>query len=251
MKKSTILVLALVCVLGLISCAGKPVGTTDLLETEKAPTEEDYPEPISSDMLAQGVYDTLQNEWTSFDALSREQKMLSSHIPGTCQKDFDEWVECEEFIGFSILNPLESSSWLEKGTYVGMPVGFNDAPRVQASWYGTRDGHVEWISIQSGYRDGQIRIVLDAKLYGDPPEEKSSDSGWSTELERLDYLANKDGNSPLITEDIGELYVASTAYIAQGHVLYSIRVIGEPDKQNEVQETLEQILTLFCEEPTI
>lgn len=244
-KKYITLFFALVCVLGLFGCAGKPHGTTNTHKTERTTTEEDFPKIISSDMLSQEIYDTLQNEWDAFGALSTEQKMLSSHIPGVCQKDFDSWAECEDFIGFSIPNPLESHSDLENGTYVGMPTGFMDAPHVRVNWYGTQDGHVEWISVQSGYRNDQLRIVVDAKLYGDPSEEKSSDSGWSIDLERLEYLANTDGASPVVTEDSGERYVASTAYMAKGYVLYSVRVIGEPDMQDEVQNTLIELLTHF------
>lgn len=249
MKKLIALILPLVYVLGLTGCGDKPYGTTDILKTEQASTEEHYPKIISSDMLSQEIYDTLQDEWEAFDALSTEGKMLSSHVPGLCQKDFDDWSGCEEFIGFTIPNSLENNFDLEKGTYVGMPTGFMDAPHVQANWYGTQDGHVNWISVQSGYRNGQIRIIVDAKLYGDSPDEKSSDSGWSTELERLEYLANADSAAPVITKDSGERYVASTAYMAQGYVLYSIRVIGEPDMQDEVQATLDGILPYFHDAP--
>ena len=65
------------------------------------------------------------------------------------------------------------------------------------------------------------------------------------DLERLEYLANTDGASPVVAEDSGERYVASTAYMAQGYVLYSVRVIGEPDMQDEVQNTLIELLTHF------
>jgi len=217
-------------------------------EAETISTESDSLEPISSDMFGQDLYDALQKDWASYDALSAEHKMLSSHIPGNCKQDFDNWDDCETFIGFPVFNPLEDHSGLEKGTYVGMPIGFMDAPHIQASWYGTKDGHVEWVSIQSGYRHKEIRIVVDAKLYGDPAEDKPTDKGWSTELDRQWYLANVDSNSPIITEDSTEKYVANTAYLAQGQVLYSIRVIGELAVQNEVQAILKEILPCFDKE---
>lgn len=242
MRKCIVTALALVFVLGLVGCAG---GTPSTGKTEQTAAEERAPQIISSDMLSQDIYDTLRDEWEAFDALSTEQKMLSSHTPGVCQKNFDSWAECEAFIGFSIPNPLEGNSKLEKGTYVGMPAGFMDVPHVQASWYGTQDGHVEWVSAQSGYRNDQIRIVVDAMLYGDSPEEKSSDSGWAAELVRQEYSADADGASPVITEDSGERYTASTAHMAQGYVLYSIRVMGEPGMQDEVRDTLDELLTYF------
>ena len=211
-------------------------------EAETISTESDFLEPISSDMFGQDLYDALQKDWAAYDALSTEHKMLSSHIPGNCRKDFDDWAVCEEFIGFSITNPLENNPALEKGTYVGMPIGFMDAPHIRASWYGTRDGHVEWVRIQSGYQHEEIRIVVDAKLYGDSAEGKPTDKGWSAELDRQWYLTKAGSNLPIITEDSAEKYVANTAHLAQGRVLYSIRVIGESAAQNKVQETLEQIL---------
>ena len=203
------------------------------------------PEPFSADMLSQGVYDALAQEWETYDQLSEEERLLSSHIPGSCYGDFEDWASCEEFLGLSILNPLEDSGWLEKGTYVGMPEGFRDAPGVRASWYGTQNGHVEWLSVQSGYRSGDLRITLDAMLYGDSSIGKPTDSGWSVELERQSYLANQTGDTPLIVKEEGEQYVSLTAHFVQGYALYRLDVIGTPDVQEELQETLERALEYF------
>ena len=196
-------------------------------------------------MLSQAVYDALTREWEAYDQLSREERLLSSHIPGSCYGDFEDWASCEEFLGLSILNPLEDSGWLEKGTYVGMPEGFRDAPGVRASWYGTQNGHVEWLSVQSGYRSGDLRITLDAMLYGDSSIGKPTDSGWSVELERQSYLANQTGDTPLIVKEEGEQYVSLTAHFVQGYALYRLDVIGTPDVQEELQETLERALEYF------
>ena len=240
MKKVVILLLSgLACISSLTGCS-EPVDPAEL-------TEKYGPEPISANMLAQDIYDTLQYEWDLFDSLSAEQKMISSHIPGICYKDFADWVTCEEFLDMSVPNPLEEATWLDNGTYVGMPEGFRDTPHVQASWYGTKEGHVEWLSVQSGYRDGDIRVTLDAMMYGDPAEGKSTDSGWSIELERQHDLTNLGDNSVPVTEGSGEGYVSRTAYLAQGYVLYRIDVIGEPDMQGNVQETLEKVLLDFNE----
>ncbi len=95
---------------------------------------------------------------------------------------------CETFSGLFIPNPAEECTWLEQAAYVAMPIGFMDAPRIMASWYGTEDGHVEWISVQGGYRNGDIRVAIGAMLYGDPAGPKPPDSGWSTEIERQNYL---------------------------------------------------------------
>ena len=235
MKKFPVCFLSgFVCISILTGCSG-----------QSEQVERPEPEPISAEMLAQDVYDALQEEWDSYDSLSPEQKMLSSHLPGAFYEDFSDWAACEEFLGMSVPNPLEEAAWLEHGTYVGMPEGFQGAPNVQASFYGTREGSVEWLSIQGGYRDGKIRVTLDAMLYSDPAENQSPDSGWSVELERQSYLAHADESPVLITEDSGEQYASRTARLAQGHVLYRISVIGEPHLQDQVQETLEHVLSEF------
>ena len=235
MKKFAVCLLSgLVCISSLTGCLG-----------QSRQAEELGPEPISAEMLAQDIYDALQEEWDSYDSLSTEQKMLSSHLPGAFYEDFSDWATCEEFLGMSVPNPLEEAAWLDHGTYVGMPEGFHDAPNVRVSLCGTREGHVESLSIQSGYRDGEIRVTLDAMLYGDPAEGISTDSGWSVELERQSYIANVDDDPVLITEDSGEQYVSRTAYLAQGYVLYRVSVIGDPNLQDHVQETFENVLSEF------
>ena len=171
--------------------------------------------------------------------------MLSSHLPGAFYEDFSDWTACEEFLGMSVPNPLEETAWLDHGTYVGMPEGFQDAPNVRVSLYGTREGHVEWLSVESGYRDNEIRVTMDAMLYGNPAEGISTDSGWSVELERQSYIANVDDDPVLITADSGEQEVSHTAYLVQGHVLYRVSVIGDLNLQEHVQETLENVLSEF------
>lgn len=130
----------------------------------------------------------MRRRWAAWDRLDDDGKMLSSRIPGHCRRCFDSWADCGEFLGFSIANPLEECSWLGQGTYAAMPLGFRDASRVQAGWYGTRDSHVEWIDVQAGYRDGPVRVTVSAALYGGPVGTRPADSGWSVELERQSYL---------------------------------------------------------------
>ena len=230
----------LIAIFSLSSCAA---GSSQTAQTGNHDLE-----LIDPDMLSQDIYDALQYEWESWENLSTEQRMLSSHLPGYCEDSFLDWEECEKFLGMSISNPLEDSAWLEKGTYVGMPEGFQDAPPVEVSWYGTQDGLVEWISIQSGYRNGEMRVTLNATLYGNPAKEKSDDSGWPVELTRRSYLENQECGTPFITVESGEQFESCTAYFTEEFVLYRISVIGEPEMQSEVQETLEKVLADFGKE---
>ena len=224
MKRLGVFLLSLVCTLGVLGCGARSS------EAAKPYKEEAAPEIISSDMLGQGIYDALKEDWDAWDALDEFHKMASSHMPGHCYKRFETREECEEFLGFGIFLPLEDATWPEKASYVGMPVGYNDAPRFYVSFYGTDEGQVQWIHVESGYRNGEIGIMVNAQVLVDSPK------------------GNTDGNTPLITEDSGERYVAQTAVLARGPVTYSIRVIGEPNMQTQVKETLEQVLPYFTEE---
>lgn len=225
MKKLIVFALTLICVFGLVGCSsttGEKI-YEDLSETEISYTQEQLEGesgclgPIPPDSISQNVYNALQNEWDSWNHLSKESRMLSSHLPGYCLRSFDSWEECEDFFGFTVPNPLKNCSWLEKATYVAMPLGFRDAPRVKASWYGTEDGHVEWIHVETGYRDSEVRVMVSASLYGDPADTKRPDSGWSIELERQDYLADID-NAPLqIASESTEDYYSNMAYQADGN----------------------------------
>lgn len=230
MKKLMLLVLSLVFVIGVLGCTKGVESCPEAEGTPKAETlsgEEAYSEMISSDMLGQGVYEALQEDWEAWNERYEFQRAISSHIPGICYARFEDWTECEEFLGFSIFNPLEESAWPEKGSYGGMPVGYNEAPRFYVSFYGTSEGQVEWIHVESGYWDGDIRITVNAQVSVDMPKE------------------NMDDKEPLITEDSGERYVASEAVLARGPITYNIRVIGEPNMQSEVKETLEKVLPYF------
>ena len=234
MKRYWILIFLLICIGGLSGCI-KGVESCPAAEVtpgaEAQLTEEEFqiPNIISSNILGQGIYDALEKEWSAWDAKSEEQKLVSSHLPGICYEQFDTWEDCEAFLGFSVFNPLEDSEF-EKGTYVGMPVNFADAEHFYVNFYGPNAEQVQWIDVQSGYCDGDVRITVNAQIQVDTPKE------------------NPDEEEPLITEDSGELYVATTALLARGPVTYSIRVIGEANCWDEVRETLNKVLPYFEEE---
>lgn len=202
----------------------------------------------ASDAVSQDVYDAPREEWDAWDRLDDDGKMLSSRIPGHCRRCFDSWADCGEFLGFSIANPLEECSWLEQGTYAAMPLGFRDASRVRAGWYGTRDGYVEWIDVQAGYRDGPVRVTASAALYGGPAGTRPADSGWSVELERQSYLEGAAEESLQTASNRTAGFFSNTACQARGPVLYRFHIIGEPDMRKEVEETLERVLETFFQE---
>lgn len=251
MKKAWAAVLAAGCILltgcraGQPQAAGPADGAVKPAEIQVMGAGSGRLGPISQGAVSQAVRDALRGEWDSWNQLSWEQQMVSSHFPGWCTRDFGGWAECEGFLGFSIPNPLEECGWLEKATYVGMPEGFRGAPNAQASWYGTRDGHVEWISLSTGYRSGEVRVAVSATVYGDPAEAKLPDQGWGTELARQDYLAGADAPPFRVTSDDTERYSSSLAYYARGPVLYCLNIVGEPGGREQVESTLGQVMAAF------
>lgn len=214
MKKKFLFTICLISITCLFGCA-KGV--------ESCPAEQTI---ITSDMLGQGVYDALEEEWSAWNKKDEMERMLSSHIPGICYKNFDTLEECEEFLGFCMSSPLEDSDF-EKASFVGMPEGHNDAPRFYVSFYGENPEQVQWISVDSGYRDGDIRITVNAQVYVDTP----------LEVPEAPELS--------ITEDSGGQFVANSVTIIQGPVIYNIRVIGDPNHKEEVKETLQKVIECF------
>lgn len=208
---------------------------------------EELPKLMAEGAFSEELYQALAADWAAYDALSREEQMFSSHLPGYCTREFDDWTAVEQFVGMEIRNPLEAADDLEKGTYLGMPLGYANASRFYVTWYGTQDGHVEWVLIDSGYRSGELRVCESAALYSDPSESKSFEKDWSVEHRRLAWLEARDGNEPVISEDSGEHYEARTATLARGAVLYSIRVIGELGTGELLRDTLAEIVPYFEE----
>ncbi|MCI9187064.1 MAG: hypothetical protein HFF33_06890 [Oscillospiraceae bacterium] len=106
---------------------------------------------------------------------------------------------------------------------------------------------MEWISVQAGYRDDQIRVMVDATLYGDSADEKPSDSGWSAELARQNYPANMNDTSLQITSHSTENHFSNVAYLAYDNVLYCFNIVGESDAQIQVESTLERVMDSFTQ----
>lgn len=229
MKKYLAIFVSLVLVAALSGCRGEK-SCGDTIGAEQSNAGESVGEAsdnvITSDMLSQSIYDALQAEWSAWNAKDEMQKMISSHLPGHIYKGFNTWAECEAFLGFELSNPLEDSEF-EKGSYVGMPEGSNGASRFYVSVYGTNEGEVEWIFVDSGYLDGDVRITVNAHIYPDKPLETVGEQ--------------------MITEDSGENYVAASKTVVLGPVTYNIRVIGEPNQWEEVRATLKKVLPYFEE----
>lgn len=235
MKRLLMMLLILSLTLGLMACAVEP-GEPGLKLVEEGG-------------FSEKLYRALEADWDAYNALSELDRMASSHLPGYCTREFGDWDEVEAFVGLEFPNPLEGIETLEKGNWAAAPRGYNGAERFHVSWYGTADGHVQWVQVDSGYRRGELRVGVNTTLYSDPAERKSPEKGWSVEHERLDYLEQDTDGAAVISTDSGEAYEAIQGMLARGHALYTVRVMGERGSTDEINALLQELLPYFEELP--
>lgn len=189
-----------------------------------SPAIQTQPEISFSPALIQAVKD----DWIAYEALSPEARSASSKTPGYCAREFDNWAEVVEFVGMEVANPLEGLQTLEKGNWAAAPVGYNGGSRFYVSFSGTREGHVQQVTINSGYRRDGMRVGVKAEIYSDSPS--STPSG-------------------VITEDSGDAYEARTASLIRDPIQYTIRVMGELGTGDELMALLQELLPYFDEMP--
>lgn len=235
MKKLVTMLLILSLALGLLACG------TQL--------EEPGPKLVAEGGFSEELHQAAEADWDAYNALSELDRMASSHLPGYCTREFGDWTEVEKFVGLELPNPLEELETLEKGNWAAAPLGYNGAERFHVSWYGTADGHVQWVQVDSGYRRGELRVGVYTMLYSDPVESKSPEKGWSVEHQRLAYLEGHTDGATAYTADSGEAYEALQGMLDRGHALYTVRVMGELGTADELDALLQELLPYFEELP--
>lgn len=231
MKRFVTMFLILSLALGICACAARQ--------------EESAPKLVAEGGFSEALYEALEAEWDAYSAMSELDRMASSHLPGHCTREFDDWASVEAFVGLELPNPLEELETLEKGNWAAAPLGFNGADRFYVTWYGTRDGHVQWVQIDSGYRRGELRVGVYMTLYSEPAESISPEKGWSVEHERLAYLEGHTDGATAYTADSGEAYEARQGMLDRGHALYTVRVMGELGTGDALKALLEELLPHF------
>ena len=114
--------------------------------------------------VGQPLADKLSQEWDEFDSMTKEQQRTSSKLWGVVDIQTDTWDDCEEAIGFTLYNPLETLDWLNKTGYFGMERADSQTPtaHVQATANAsqTADRKLGEVSVIAGYKDGDVRITL-------------------------------------------------------------------------------------------
>ena len=204
--------------------------------------------------VGQPLADKISQEWDEFDSMTKEQQCTSSKLWGVVDIQTDTWDDCEEAIGFTLYNPLETLDWLNKTGYFGMEHVDSQTPiahvQVTANASQTADRKLGEVSVIAGYKDGDVRITLTETVSSSTESFTigSVYTGYATYEQ--DTVTTGSGIVVLIvtvngTNNIGYYdgdYFDSTAYWVKDNVFYALRVFGNETDKAEIQATLDKIL---------
>ena len=172
----------------------------------------------------------------------------------------DSWNECEETLGFSVFNPLESIGWLKATGYFGMESAdpntevkhiLINANTMQSVT--NFDRELSEITISSGYNSGKVKITLSATLCATPGSHTTGSvtNGYATYDQKtvssgsgipvLIVTTNESNNTGYYNGD----YYDPTAYWVKDNVFYTLRVFGDEVDKDEIQAVLEHILQVI------
>lgn len=204
--------------------------------------------------VGQPIAEKLSQEWDEFDSMTKEQQCTSSKLWGVVDIQTDTWDDCEEAIGFTLYNPLETLDWLNKTGYFGMEHVDSQTPiahvQVTANASQTADRKLGEVSVIAGYKDGDVRITLTETVSSSTESFTigSVYTGYATYEQ--DTVTTGSGIVVLImtvngTNNIGYYdgdYFDSTAYWVKDNVFYALRVFGNETDKAEIQATLDKLL---------
>ena len=234
-------------------------GIVQVLETKSDLLESSY--RVGADLagtdlssIGQILADKITQEWDTYDSMTREQRMFSSKTFGVVGIQTDTWRECEEAIGFTVNNPLDSLDWLNKTAYFGMESTDPSSPasHVQAiaHTFQTTDRKPNEINVTAGYNYGNVCITLNAAFTANTGTftKGSVNNGYATY--KQDTVTAGSGILVLIiaTDEANNTgyydgdYFDPTAYWVKDNVFYTLRVFGEEADMKVIQDTLDRIL---------
>lgn len=234
-------------------------GIVQVLETKSDLLESSY--RVGADLagtdlssIGQILADKITQEWDTYDSMTREQRMFSSKSFGVVGIQTDTWSECEEAIGFTVNNPLDSLDWLNKTGYFGMESTDPSSPasHVQAiaHTFQTTDRKPNEINVTAGYNYGNVCITLNAAFTANTGTftKGSVNNGYATY--KQDTVTAGSGIPVLIvtTDEANNTgyydgdYFDPTAYWVKDNVFYTLRVFGEETDKKVIQDTLDRIL---------
>ncbi len=272
MKRYSVLIAVAVFVLSLAGCTTAPSpGSTgksrpvtnaadvQIIEMISGEKESSYQVEAllpTTDLSSVGqlLADKLSQEWDEFDSMTKEQQRTSSKLWGVVDIQTDTWDDCEEAIGFTLYNPLETLDWLNKTGYFGMEHVDSQTPtahvQATANTSQTADRKLGEVSVIAGYKNGDVRITLTETVSSSTESFTigSVYTGYATYEQ--DTVTTGSGIVVLImtvngTNNIGYYngdYFDSTAYWVKDNVFYALRVFGNETDKAEIQATLDKLL---------
>lgn len=233
-------------------------GTVRVIETKTDEIESSYQiEAVlpATDFSSIGktLRDKIAQEWASYDGMTEMQRLVSSHFWGLVGIQADRWSECEEIIGFSVSNPLESMMWLNKTGYFGSESSDPTTPikhiLIHANTSNS-DGKLGDITITSGYTIDALRVTLTATLISEGGQYTvgSVTNGYATYTQ--DNVHTGSGHLVLLvttneTNNTGYYngdYFDPTAYWVKDNVCYSLRVFGSQTDRDKIEDVMNRIL---------
>ena len=203
--------------------------------------------------IGQTLTEKLTQEWNTYDSMSKEAKLASSHLWGIVNFETDTWNECEEAIGVTVNNPLEKLDWLNKVTHLGIESEFLSSPakHIEATVNAANDERKpREICVTAGYNTESVRITLTATLTANARTYTTSSvyNGYATYEQNT--VTTKSGIPVLIVTTNGSNnncydngdYYDPTAYWVKDNVFYTLRVFGNTTYKANIQAALDRIL---------
>ncbi len=213
----------------------------------------------SFSFVSSELSEMLAAEWKTYDSMTYDEKMVSSHSFGIISFHKGTWADFEETIGLSVENPLEALSWLNKSGIL------------ETEGFSPYDAHLQVrevlhvdVTANADNPERKLREISASAMYGFEGARITltttlSESGGTYSIGHV-YLGYVDFEEKaeatgsgipvkIVFSDVtensdyyGSRYYDAEAYWVKDNVFYSLQVIGESAEQAEIREIMNRIL---------
>ena len=204
-----------------------------------------------SDEVASAIEDISQK--------TAEQAPYLSSSPGYWFRTFDSWADCEDFVGFPLENPLEETRLLETANYFAIPLDAETLDEESqrhcaVALYGNPKGKLQYVTVDTGYLMGPIRIQMTVSLY---PEGSGMEPGtgvsWNgkADFEITSGVTGEGVPYTLVVSETPESdyyndFSSADAYFVLENGLYTLDAVSPGrDSGADAKAALEELLALF------
>lgn len=196
-------------------------------------------------LVSQEAKQLVKDEWATYDRLSREERMQSSHLWGDVDAQAASWQEALEIVGVPVDNPFENTSFLTKRNYLATGNPNEDVPRVKMIVDSTRtaDRSIEQIVLYTGYTAEDIRMQLNTTVrFNDGIYTVGAGcGGYATFSQSLSKTGSGE-NVLLVRANHTNNYSNLEAYWVDGYVLYRIYLVGPKGADARLMEAMTKLL---------